>query len=151
MNFKKILIIFFFFLQSCGFTPIYSNKDNQNILISIENIRGDNQILYSLKSFLDRHITNNTGEAYILNLDIDYKKNSIGRNLTGQDIGYNLIAITKVSLKYQNINKNFEITEKFTIDSFSNTNTEEEYIGSIKNNFAESIYQKIIQNILSIK
>jgi len=151
MNFKKILIIFFFFLQSCGFTPIYSNKDNQNILISIENIRGDNQILYSLKSFLDRHITNNTGEAYILNLDIDYKKNSIGRNLTGQDIGYNLIAITKVSLKYQNINKNFEITEKFTIDSFSNTNTEEEYIRSIKNNFAESIYQKIIQNILSIK
>ena len=65
---KKIIIIFIFFLYGCGYTSVYKNQKNNNILITIVDIQGDNILNNSLKNQLA--MASNKESINIFNISI---------------------------------------------------------------------------------
>ena len=49
---KKIIIIFIFLLYGCGYSSVYKNQENKDILITIVDMQGDNILNNSLKNQL---------------------------------------------------------------------------------------------------
>ena len=56
------LLVIIFFTTNCGFTPIYSNKNINNISIDKLNFEGDRTLNNYLKSNLSRYKNNNSSK-----------------------------------------------------------------------------------------
>jgi len=59
-----VFLILILFTGSCGFTPIYSNKKNNNISLEKINFKGDREINNYLKSNLNRYKNKSSSKKY---------------------------------------------------------------------------------------
>jgi len=82
-NRSLILLLLFLFLTSCGYTPIYSSKENNRLNISVENYEGDNDVNFKLISKLRTHKNLNT-EEFKIKIKTDYKKTDLSKDITGK-------------------------------------------------------------------
>ena len=79
-----VLILIIFGLTSCGYSPIYSNNnDNTNFEISDLELKGNEVINNIIKNKLDGYFENNNQKKYIINIRTNYEKNSASKDLTG--------------------------------------------------------------------
>ena len=145
----KFVIIFFLLLNACGYTPIYKGLSDNNFEIEITNISGDRYINNRIKSYINRYkITEGSNKIiYNINIDSDYEKTSISKNLAGDDTSYELKVTTVVNLNSLNSNDKIIFTEKFNMNNISDDFEEKEYEQTIKDNFAKSISRKLISRI----
>ena len=150
---KKIYLIstIFLFLTNCGYTPIHSNKSNQNINIEILDYSGDSQINSVIKSRLTVHKNNENAKLFKVTINTTYEKIDLVKDIAGNIENYDLKAISVFKVKRGNLNKTFTVMEKFTMANFSDDFEEKNYEKKIKENFAVSIYQKFISRVLQIK
>ena len=102
MNKKFILIIFIlFFITNCGFQPIYSNNENSNIYLKINNIEGDREINNLIKQNLTRYQKTDAKNKFDLEIFTDFKKMVLSKNTSGVIVNYRLIISTKFEVGFK--------------------------------------------------
>jgi len=153
---KKIIfiIIFSFTIYGCGYAPIYSLKNN-NANFKIESVSfksGDNVFNNYLRIYLKRYSLVDREIKFSVSAETDYQKLIISRDTKGEATEYELVADVKFSITRNNlIVKEFSIVEKLIIDNNSNQFEESSYERTIKQNFANSISEKLISRLADIQ
>jgi hypothetical protein len=148
MKIKKIIIgLIFLTLANCGYQPIYSEKDNINLLINKIELEGDKNInrkIILLTSLKEGNLQKN---SYNLNLKSEKKISIIAKNKSGNPLVYRTIINVQLTLKNADDldktykNKNFSIS--FTYNNVENKFDLQQYQRDIENNLINNIVEKI--------
>ena len=144
---KNIIGIFLIiFLNSCGFTPIYLKKNDIKFSIEQVNYSGDRDLNNFLKINLDQYKNEKIDNKISIDAKSTYKKIILSKDGTGEVTNYQLEA--EVIFIIKSNNKEIKITERKIIDSMSDKFEEARYERSIKQNFASSITNKLISELI---
>ena len=145
---KNIIILsLILFLANCGFTPIYLK--NKNINFSIEQIEytGDRDLNNYLKTNLDKYRDEKNNNKIFMKAETKYEKNVFSKDSTGKISSYQLKVKTIFLIK--STNKKIIIIEKKIINTMDDKFEETRYEKSIKQNFAYSISNKLISELIT--
>tara|TARA_Y100000992_G_C21075831_1_gene400896 strand:- start:156 stop:611 length:456 start_codon:yes stop_codon:yes gene_type:complete len=150
--FKKItaLLTIVFITASCGFTPIYSSKNNYNILIEELSFTGDRELNNFLKSNLNRYKNNdNASKKISLEVLTNYQKVEISKDLAGTVNRYELIA--DITFTIMPNNQKLVFNQSKIMENMSNKTDERDYENSTKQTFANIITNELIYKLAEIK
>lgn len=144
---KKSIIILslIFFLSNCGFTPVYQKNTKVNFSIEQVSYSGDRKLNNFLKKNLSKYKNKNNNKINIETTSV-YKKIILSKNATGEVTNYQLEAEVKFLIKPKN--KVIIITEKYIMNSMSDKFEEARYEITIKQNFASSITNKLLSELI---
>jgi len=152
--FKKVFsfITVLFLLTSCGYTPMFSNLEKNNIFIEIQNVEGDRTINNLIKKRLLQYQKNiNAEKKYKIEILSDYNKLIITKDAAGVITNYRLTADVSFKINYNDSLKTIIFKEKFDIKKGESLFEEQNYENLIKQDIANLIVQKFIFQLLSIK
>lgn len=141
----SIIILILFFIQSCGYVPIYSK--NQKIDFYIQSINfnsSDKELANFIKSDLSNYFKKNAGKSFIISATIDYQKTSVSKSAEAITEEYNLISNALFQINTENIDKKITISETYKMNNFDDEFEERKYEQTIKKNMARSIVSKLI-------
>ena len=149
---KKILLLIslFLFLTNCGFTPLYSTKEMNDINIEILKYEGDKDINLNLVSKLKAN-SNPDGELYKIIIVTNYEKTTLTNNLAGIPEEYQLQSNVAFTVIKNNSESKFNVNEKFVMKNLSDDFEEKNYETSIKKNMTNLIYNKFLLQIKKLK
>ena len=150
--FKKFtaLLTIVFITASCGFTPIYSSKNNYNILIEELSFTGDRELNNFLKSNLNRYKNNdNASKKISLEVLTNYQKVEISKDLAGTVNRYELIA--DITFTIMPNNQKLVFNQSKIMENMSNKTDERDYENSTKQTFANIITNELIYKLAEIK
>ena len=142
-----IFIILFFFLQHCGYSPIYSNVDNIKFNFNVIEIQGDQNMNNIVSSQIQKYSNNSEAKTYDLKIRTQYQKDILTKNKKGE--ATNFIIKTKIQFKIVNTNKDqvFSFEEEIKSTAIDNQYELKKYENSIQNNFIESKLDELILNL----
>jgi hypothetical protein len=146
-----ILILFLFFLNSCGYTSVYKNQKSQDFQINIIEMTGDKEINNLIKNDLKFYSNRNSNIKYNISINSNYQKVIVSKNSAGVATDYKLIVDTVISFDEEEKNNTLNFNENITIKNNSNSYEQNNYEKNIKKNFASSISNKFIIKILNKK
>lgn len=152
--FKKVFsfIAVLFLLTSCGYTPMFSNLEKNNIFIEIQNVEGDRTINNLIKKRLLQYQKNiNAEKKYKIEILSDYNKLIITKDAAGVITNYRLTVDVSFEINYNDSLKTIIFKEKFDIKKGDSLFEEQNYENLIKQDIANLIVQKFIFQLLSIK
>tara|TARA_Y100000389_G_scaffold18530_1_gene16104 strand:+ start:970 stop:1425 length:456 start_codon:yes stop_codon:yes gene_type:complete len=150
--FKKILIIFVIpvLLCGCGYSTLFSTKNNQNINIKVLESSGDRDINNFLISNLKKY-SGNQGRTFFVSIDTNYSVSDNSKNLEGSVSNYQLLAVVKFQIKSNNLNKTITIQEDIIVKNLSDNFEKKNYEKSIKRSFSNTIATKLMLQLSSIQ
>ena len=141
---KKIIIILFFFISSCGYQPIYVNKNSSDVIFNKVELIGDKEINRRIISFISIKEDRNKKKFNDLLLKskeniIETSKDSKGRVATLK---------TTVEIELLILNENKIIKKRVFNESFSYNNKDNKfdlakYQNEVKNNLVDKIIEQI--------
>ena len=141
-----ILLSLLFFFNSCGFTPIYLTKTNVNFSIEQANYTGDRELNNFLKVNLNKYKNEKLDNKVLIEINSEYNKTILSNDSTGEVTNYQLEANVVILIK--NTNKEIKIYENSIMKNMADKFEEERYERSIKQNFASSITNKLISELI---
>jgi hypothetical protein len=141
-----ILISLIFFLTHCGFSPIYIKNTNTDFSIESVNYQGDRDLNNFLKINLDNYKNKKSDRKIQLKATSEYKKTILTKNTASEVTNYKLIA--NVTFLIKSTNKKINITEEKIISSMDDKFEETRKERTIKQNFASSISNKLISELV---
>ena len=140
-----ITIVFLLFLQSCGYSPIYSV--NQKVDFYIESINFDNGDT-ELSNYIDLNLNNYTNKKnekkYKIDASVQYLKKIVSKNTTGEVEKYELISNISFTISSLKKVKTININEIFNMNNFDDEFEERQYEQEIKKNMARSIVSRLM-------
>jgi len=143
---KNILVIsLLFFLNSCGFQPIYSKNNNVNFSIEQVDFTGDRELNNFIKTNLYQYKNSDNNKIFI-EAKSEYNKFILTKDGKGEVTNYELNA--EIVFLIKPTNKQIKISEKKIMESMADKFEENKYEKSIKQNFASSITFKLIQELI---
>jgi dihydroneopterin aldolase len=142
---KFTIVIALIILTGCGFTPMHSKKNNNNFSIEQINFSGERELNNFLKIGLTRY-KNSNDRKFFIDVESEFSKIILTKDKTGKATNYELIA--NVTFKLES-NKKFKFSEKKIIENLNDNFEQTKQERSIKQIFATSIINKLI-NQLSI-
>ena len=142
---KFTIVIALIILTGCGFTPMHSKKNNSNFSIEQINFSGERELNNFLKIGLSRYKSSND-KKFFIDVESEFSKNIITKDKTGKATNYELIA--NVTFNIESIKK-IEYSEKKIIENLNDNFEQTKKERSVKQIFATSIINKLI-NQLSI-
>ena len=142
-----IFIILFFFLQHCGYSPIYSNVDNIKFNFNVIEIQGDQNMNNIVSSQIQKYSNNSEAKTYDLKIRTQYQKDILTKNKKGE--ATNFIIKTKIQFKIVNTNKDqvFSFEEEIKSTAIDNQYELKKYENSIQNNVIKSKLDELILNL----
>jgi len=144
---KNILIIsLLFFLNSCGFQPIYSKNNNINFSIEQINFTGDRELNNFIKTNLYQYKDADNNNKIFIEAKSEYNKFILTKDGKGEVTNYELNA--EIVFLIKPTNKQIKISEKKIMESNADKFEENKYEKSIKQNFASSITFKLVQELI---
>jgi len=142
---KFTIVIALIILTGCGFAPMHSKKNNSNFSIEQINFSGERELNNFLKIGLSRYKSSND-KKFFIDVESEFSKNIITKDKTGKATNYELIA--NVTFNIESIKK-IEYSEKKIIDKSNDNFEQTKKERAVKQIFATSIINKLI-NQLSI-
>lgn len=145
---KFIFILVFFAITNCGYTPIYSKKENLNISINSIQLKGDKNINRKIISLAN--LVKNKTKNYAYNLTIDTNKTieTVAKDKSGNASIYKITILTKFYLTDPNdenkIFKNKNFSSSFSYNSITNKFDMFQYQKNIEQNLINKIAEEII-------
>ncbi len=142
---KKLLLITFFLISSCGYQPIYINNNLNNFEFYKISTQGEievnRQILNSL--MLKENTKNkNLNELFLTSY---FNVEEISKNSKGQTETYrSSLLVTLKVIKNKNIIKNKVFSDEFTYNKKNNKFELTEYQTNIKKQLVNSITENLI-------
>ena len=149
---RKIIgiLIIIFFTSSCGFTPIYSSKNINNISIEELNFIGDRTLNNYLKSKLNKYRNQEIGKKISVEIETNYQKNILSKDSTGKIFKYELIAEVIFTIIKPN-NQKFVFTESKIMENMNNKSDERNYEIDTKQTFANIIMKDLMLILAEIE
>ena len=141
-----ILISLIFFLTHCGFSPIYIKNTNTDFSIESVNYQGDRDLNNFLKINLNSYKNKKSDRKILIEATSEYKKTIITKNTASEVTNYKLIA--NVTFFIKSTNKKINITEEKIISSMDDKFEEARKERATKQNFARSISNKLISELV---
>ena len=150
MNKKTIFVILLFFLlQNCGYSPIYKNVKNLDYRLSIVNISGNNDINNLLTTYIQRYSNQSDAKNLNLNIKTEYVRNVLSKNKEGKITNYLIKSrIEFILVDSENI-KNFVFEDEIRAANNDNQFEFKKYENTIKSNFVNSAMEQLILKISS--
>ena len=141
-----IFISLIFFLTNCGFSPIYVKNTNTNFSIENVNYQGDQELNNFLKIHLNQYKKGNSNRKIFVEAKSEYEKKILTKNSSGDVTNYKLVA--SVTFLIKSNNKKINIVEEKIISSMDDKFEETRKERTIKQNFASSISNKLISELV---
>ena len=144
---KKLIfvVIALFILNNCGYSPIYSSKNNNfNIDVSQKDrSKLNSKIENNIKKFSNQNAEN------IIQLEISSNKkiNTISKDQKGDPSRFNMIISLTINILNKNnyeINKTKSFTEKFDYNNNSNKFSLKQYEKDIEDNLINKVIERSI-------
>ena len=148
--YKKIFVLLFglFFLNGCGYSPIYSKITNKELNIELTGFDGDREINKAIRYNLERYTNKNDENKILIQTSSGYVKSVGTKNLAGNVTSYNVSASVNFKVTSEKINKTFQFTKTSVINNQDNQLDETIYEENIKKNLAELFSNKLILQLL---
>ena len=146
-----ILITFLFFVCGCGYTSVYKNLKNQDFQIIITEIEGDRDMNNYIKNQIDLYSNKNSINKFNVTIITEYNKEELAKNTSGSVTDYKLSAKSIFTIYFNEKSKRVIFNESINIKNQTNNFEQDSYEKNIKINFASSLREKMISEILSIK
>jgi hypothetical protein len=149
---KKILLLFIIPLlfQGCGYSTLYSDNSNKDLNIKVLKTEGDKEINNHILSNLKKY-SNKQGQSFLLNINTNYIISDMSKNLKGSVDNYQLFVVTTFEVESNNLKKTIFIRENIKIKNLSDNFEKRNYEKSIKKNFGDSITNKLILQLSTLK
>tara|TARA_A100001037_G_C14582057_1_gene384915 strand:+ start:31 stop:498 length:468 start_codon:yes stop_codon:yes gene_type:complete len=142
-NLKYLFI--FFFLLSCGYTPIYQTDQNANIKLDGINYSGNKKLGRSIIKGIERFKKNKSDNVYDLNFIISKKESVASKDKKGNISTYKLLIEIDFDLKSKENNKVF--SKKFTKETTYNSMNNIFELNQYKLNLEKNMISQILQDI----
>ena len=138
MMIKKflILIVTTLSLTSCGYGPIYSDKNTMDFEITSFKIEGDTEVNNIVQNKLGKYLDNNSEKKYIISIRTDYQKEVATKDATGKATNFKLI----VNLTLNYTTSELENNRVERVINFS----ESQMIKRDQNNYEQTNYENIL-------
>lgn len=150
-NKNFFLILVYLLMVGCGFTPIYKDNKNLNFWIEIDQIEGNESLNNYIKLNLQKYLVPKTNSnKIIISINSDYSKNTIAKNMSGVSTEYELVSNFEFNIYFNNESKKIKFAEKINVKNLNNEFDEINYEKSNLNNFASSITQKLILELIKL-
>ena len=151
MNIKNIssfLIIFSFFIYSCGFTPQYAGFKNLKFDLILSEFDGDRDLNNEINSQIRRYDRDRKNTIKVkVSYNSRYEKIALSRDTKGEATKYKLTANINFEIDFKDYTKNIVFNDEFNIDKIDDRVEENNYIKIVKRNFAERAIEKLILSI----
>ena len=131
-----ILIVTTLSLTSCGYGPIYSEKNTMDFEITSFKIEGDTEVNDIVQNKLGKYLGNNSEKKYIISIRTDYQKEVATKNATGKATNFKLI----VNLTLNYTTSELENNRVERVINFS----ESQMIKRDQNNYEQTNYENIL-------
>ena len=141
-----ILISLIFFLTQCGFSPIYVKNTNTNFSIENVSYKGDRDLNNFLRTNLNQYKNEKSERKILIEVTSEYEKTILTKNTVSEVTNYKLIA--NVTFLIKSTNKKIIITEEKIISSMDDKFEEARKERATKQNFARSISNKLISELV---
>ena len=142
-NLKYIFI--FFFLLSCGYTPIYQTDQNSKIRLDIINYSGDKKLGRSITKGIERLKNNKSDNIYNLNLIGSKKEGVASKDKKGNISTYKMLIEVDFNLESKENNKIF--SKKFIKETTYNSMNNKFELSQYKLNLEKNMISQILQDI----
>tara|TARA_Y100001958_G_C20938830_1_gene346150 strand:- start:153 stop:620 length:468 start_codon:yes stop_codon:yes gene_type:complete len=143
-NFGFYLILLF--LISCGYSPIYENKQTPNFKINSITISGDKKIARSIANGIEKFKKSKSNNAYDLDLVITKRNNIITKDKKGNASSYNLII--QIDINLEDNKKTKTIKRKFIKNTTYNSMDNKFELNQYKIDLEKNITSQILQDII---
>ena len=140
---KFTIIIALIILTGCGFTPMYSKKNDNNFSIEQINFSGERELNNFLKIGLTRY-KSSSDKKFFIDVESEFSKIILTKDKTGKATNYELIANVTFKLKS---NKKIEFAERKIIKNLNDNFEQTKQERSVKQIFATSIINKLINQL----
>ena len=145
---KKIIFINFFilliFITSCGYTPIFSNK-NINFTIADIELTGNNKLNKILNNKLNIYKNLNSEKKYYLKINTNVIKKTSSKDSKGNPKTFELTVIINTNIQDEKGN----IREKLFIKSINYNNSNNKFdLKKYENQSSEILVNKISEEII---
>ena len=144
---KKLIfvVIALFILNNCGYSPIYSSKNNNfNIDVSQKDrSKLNSKIEKNIKKFSNQ----NTENTIRLEISSNKKINTISKDKKGDPSRFNMTISLTINILNKNnyeINKTKSFTEKFDYNNNSNKFSLKQYEKDIEDNLINKVIERSI-------
>ena len=108
-----------FILSSCGYSSIYKNSENKDLMIVIEGMNGDKEINELIKNQLKIYSSKNSLNTFYVSFDTNFQKNIISKNSSGKISKYQIYIKTEFTINYKEKTFNEYFVERFNIKNIS--------------------------------
>lgn len=142
-NLKYLFI--FFFLLSCGYTPIYQTDQNSKIRLDMINYSGDKKLGRSITKGIERLRKNQSDNVYDLNFNSSKKESVVSKDKKGNISTYKMLIEVDFNLESKENNKIF--TKKFIKETTYNSMNNKFELSQYKLNLEKNMISQILQDI----
>ncbi len=149
MKKKIIILLTFFIFSSCGYTPIYSNKNFSVNIINITKLKNDKlnfKIEKRLQSFSDKN------SRKLIKLEMDSQKliTVISKDSKGDPSRYEMVVKLNLNIDYNNENLKKTFEERFNYKTNTNKFELNQYEKEIEELLINRIIEKLIRDLSKI-
>lgn len=142
---RTFLIILLFFMSSCGFQPIYLNKNLDNFEFLKIDLIGDDFINNKIINSLLLKENNNANNLFTINISSSYAVREISKNQKGQAETYRSTVMVDLKIfDKENLIKNKIFSEETTFNKNDNTFDLSQNQIKIKNQLIDRVIENII-------
>ena len=144
---KFTIVVALIVLTGCGFTPMYSKKNNNNFSIEQINFSGERELNNFLRIGLTRY-KSSSDKKFFIDVESEFSKIILTKDKTGKATNYELIANVTIKLKS---NKKIEFAERKIIKNLNDNFEQTKQERSVKQIFATSMINKLINQLSIIR
>ena len=147
---RKYIYIFIFIpflILSCDYSPLYSNKNDNDFLIEKIEFSGDAEINNLIDKKLKKYRTKTSEKKISILSTSSYNKVSQSKNLSGKTTNYLVIIEITFQIKKANDLNTLKFKEEFLIKNFSNKFEESNLEKIKKENTVDLIINRLINQI----
>tara|TARA_B100000575_G_C22737661_1_gene441503 strand:- start:107 stop:532 length:426 start_codon:yes stop_codon:yes gene_type:complete len=135
-------------VNHCGFTPLYSNKSNNNFSITDLTMKGDRTINNYIKINLYQLLDNSNEKQFTINVDTKYNKVVLSKDKTAKISEYELSSTSVFEISSKNkLIKKITISEKKNMNNIEDKFEEQKEERIAKQNFAATTSRKLITEL----
>ena len=148
-----ILIVTTLSLTSCGYGPIYSDKNTMDFEITSFKIEGDTEVNNIVQNKLGKYLDNNSEKKYIISIRTDYQKEVATKDATGKATNFKLIVnltlnYTTSELKNNRVERVINFSESQMIKRDQNNYEQTNYENILIRNMSELLINRVILQLV---
>jgi len=144
---KFTIVIALIILTGCGFTPMHSKNNNNNFSIEQINFSGERELNNFLRIGLTRY-KSSSDKKFFIDVESEFSKIILTKDKSGKATNYELIANVTFKLKS---NKKIEFAERKIIKNLNDNFEQTKQERSVKQIFATSMINKLINQLSIIR